>query len=64
MQKTFETKEALLAELVSRCEKLAMLLRHPEEGLISWVEIVADHAQFITDWWDGKLVVKGKDNAI
>lgn len=56
------TRELLILEIANHAEKLAKLMREPEMGLASYHECVAEHAQFITDWWNGKFSNCTKEN--
>lgn len=43
------------SDIAERAEKLAALMRNPEPGLICWSEMVAKNAQYLSDWWLGKM---------
>ena len=39
-------------------QALADLMKDPHQGLSTWAEAVAEHAQWLVDWWSGKLATK------
>lgn len=52
---TEEKRKKLMEEIARRAENLAKLMREPEDGLSTWTDMVAENAQFISDWWAGKF---------
>ncbi len=50
-----EYQKQLVATLAKKADALSRLLKEPEVGLTSWTEAVAENAQFISDWWAGKM---------
>lgn len=50
------TDKHTLDRLTYHVDKLSRLLRHPQPGLVTWCQALAQHMQALADYWDGKWV--------